>query len=150
MCLAFVVVAIMTDSNISKNDFSDICHSLGMSTEGNKADLVQRLKEFQAYGHYEKSVDEMRPINNKLQEDADVESVISDYHTENIEVQNPETQRLRELLRKANYPSNDMSSSFLSQDTEETSDHPLQTSKHRKNRSCRLRRKTPTQCLRKS
>ncbi|RIB06360.1 hypothetical protein C2G38_2046848 [Gigaspora rosea] len=133
----------MTDSNISKNDLSDICHSLGMSTEGNKADLVQRLKEFQAYGHQEKSADGMRLTNNKLQEDADVESETSDSHNENIEVQNPETQRLRELLRKINHSSNDILPSSLPQDTGETSDHPLQASKTSKKRKSQTEEEDP-------
>ncbi|CAG8824301.1 24869_t:CDS:1, partial [Racocetra persica] len=90
-----VVVVAMTDSNISKNDLSDICHSLGVSTEGNKADLVQRLKDFQGYGFYEKNA-------NELCVNIDDESVISDYPNETTETLNPETQALRELLRKSN------------------------------------------------
>ncbi|CAG8499321.1 35886_t:CDS:2 [Racocetra persica] len=35
----------MTESNLSKSDLLEICSSLGLSTEGNKIDLIQRLKE---------------------------------------------------------------------------------------------------------
>ncbi|CAG8527441.1 1047_t:CDS:1 [Racocetra persica] len=85
----------MTDSNISKNDLSGICHSLGLSTEGNKTDLVQRLKDFQDYVSHEKNA-------NNRHVDIDDELVISDYPNETTEVLNPETQALRELFRKSN------------------------------------------------
>ncbi|CAG8735881.1 33232_t:CDS:1, partial [Racocetra persica] len=39
----------MSDSNLSKNDLADICRSLGISSEGNKTDLVQRIKEYPQY-----------------------------------------------------------------------------------------------------
>ncbi|CAG8460479.1 4109_t:CDS:2, partial [Dentiscutata heterogama] len=36
----------MTESNLSKSDLLEICSSLGLPTEGNKMDLVHKLKEY--------------------------------------------------------------------------------------------------------
>ncbi|CAG8558977.1 8846_t:CDS:2, partial [Cetraspora pellucida] len=44
----------MTKSNLSKNDLLEICSSLGLPTEGNKMDLVQKLKEYSGVISYEK------------------------------------------------------------------------------------------------
>ncbi|CAG8501407.1 7969_t:CDS:1, partial [Dentiscutata erythropus] len=35
----------MSESNLSKGDLEELCHAVGVSTEGVKADLVQRLKQ---------------------------------------------------------------------------------------------------------
>ncbi|CAG8617380.1 28372_t:CDS:1, partial [Racocetra persica] len=120
-----VVEKEISDLNISKNDLSDICRSLGISTEGNKADLVQRLKEYQTNGSHENNVDGMKFTNDK----ADDESGISDYHTETTEILSPETQMLRELLQKNKCPLHAVPLSLSPQDAEETTDHPQQTNK---------------------
>ncbi|CAG8789188.1 34078_t:CDS:2, partial [Racocetra persica] len=64
----------MTDSNISKNDLSDICRSLGISTEGNKADLVQRLKKYQTNEPRKKNVDGMKFTNDEADDESRITS----------------------------------------------------------------------------
>ncbi|CAG8848675.1 6715_t:CDS:2, partial [Racocetra persica] len=81
--------------------------SARISTEGNKVDLVQRLKEYQTNEPREKNVDGMKFTNDE----ADNESVISDHNTETTEMLNPETQTLRELLQKNKRPLHAASSS---------------------------------------
>ncbi|CAG8589257.1 6407_t:CDS:1, partial [Racocetra persica] len=127
----------MSDSNISKNDLLDICCSLGISTKGNKADLVQRLKEYQTNRSHENNVDGMKFTNDK----ADDESVISNYHTETTEILSPEIQMLRELLQKNKRPLHAVLLSLSPQDAEETTDHPQQTKRWLKNRNYKLERK---------
>ncbi|CAG8561546.1 12397_t:CDS:2 [Racocetra fulgida] len=39
----------MAESNLSKAVLEDICRGLGLATEGVKADLVQRIKEYTLY-----------------------------------------------------------------------------------------------------
>ncbi|CAG8624091.1 34094_t:CDS:2, partial [Racocetra persica] len=60
-----------------QNDLSDICCSLGISTEGNKADLVQRLKDYQVKSSHERNVEKGKFSNDGLQISIDNESVVS-------------------------------------------------------------------------
>ncbi|CAG8781276.1 517_t:CDS:1, partial [Racocetra persica] len=101
---------------------------LGIFTEGNKADLVQRLKEYQTNELCEKNVDGMKFTNDE----ADNESVISDLNTETTKMLNPETQTLRELLQKNKRLLHAALSSVFPQDTAETADNPQQTNKTKK------------------
>ncbi|CAG8830190.1 203_t:CDS:2, partial [Racocetra persica] len=65
-----------------KNDLSDICHSLGLSTEKNKVDLVQKLKDYQVKGSRKRNVEKEKFSNDGLQISIDNESVVSDNYTE--------------------------------------------------------------------
>ncbi|CAG8743598.1 5758_t:CDS:2 [Cetraspora pellucida] len=94
----------MTESNLSKSDLLEICSSLGLSTEGNKMDLIQKLKEYSGVTTRGKGKEKetLTSTSNLGQEIADNVSIISD-HTETSAVLdvNPEgrAQTLRDLLQ---------------------------------------------------
>lgn len=91
----------MSDSNLSKNDLADICRSLGISTEGNKTELVQRIKEYPRYEDYRENGEVLGNLDTTRQDVVDLDSVASGYHSEASNISDKDLQTLRELARKS-------------------------------------------------
>ncbi|CAG8806975.1 4231_t:CDS:1, partial [Racocetra persica] len=83
----------MSDTNLSKNDLEAICFGLGISTEGTKADLIQKIRGF-SYECAEKQ---------KKTSYEDTMSICSEYPTEENEVHklDPKLETLREMVQKS-------------------------------------------------
>ncbi|CAG8638788.1 16320_t:CDS:2, partial [Racocetra persica] len=91
----------MSDSNLSKNDLADICRSLGISSEGNKTDLVQRIKEYPQYEGCRENGEMLGNLETTRENVVDIESVASGYHLEASDRFDKNLQTLRELARKS-------------------------------------------------
>ncbi|CAG8850665.1 28000_t:CDS:1, partial [Racocetra persica] len=130
----------MTESNLSKSDLLEICSSLGLPTEGNKMDLVQKLKEYSGVINRGKGKekDVLAGPSTLGQEIADDASIVYSQQTEISATLNPNTepraQTLNDLLRNKKRTAWNMPLEGLPRDIEEVSDCQPQTYRETKKR----------------
>ncbi|CAG8559360.1 10020_t:CDS:2 [Acaulospora morrowiae] len=75
----------MTDTNISKTDFKNVCQALGIATDGVKADLVQRIRR---YLKGKSRADSCDTEGNGREEDEDTNTVVYDNYSDTSEIGN--------------------------------------------------------------
>ncbi|RIB05866.1 hypothetical protein C2G38_2218518 [Gigaspora rosea] len=116
---------IVSDTNLSKNDLEEICRGLGIPTEGTKADLIQKIRDYSNEGN------RIRPEQSEnekmLNDDENDDLMETDYlnDEEDILEYDPQAQTLRELAQKSRGKMKIPQPNITAQSTEEQGSQTL-------------------------